>query len=96
MGNYAGMTFEDAQEQEKKDYCFSEPPPPISIQELMRQSWVSVDDRLPEMKVHVLTYCDDHPNMPMTVNYINNYEKQWAYHHTKNITHWMPLPEIPK
>lgn len=65
--------------------------------------WVSVKDRLPFTKLglfkrecpHVLTYEIGSPSMPIKVNYIHNLENEWAYGVTENITHWMPLPEVP-
>jgi len=69
----------------------------------METKWISVKDRLPEDGVEVLitdgenidvsfcelTYFGDDPN-----------EMEWfgriSPWHFGNITHWMPLPELPK
>jgi hypothetical protein len=71
--------------------------------------WISVKDGLPIIKLsgfldrecpHVLTYeisSTSRPiSMPIKVNYIQNYKNKWAYGKSENITHWMPLPEVPK
>lgn len=58
--------------------------------------WISIKDRLPEISKQVLTYETGNPAMPIKVNYIHNYENEFAYGRNKNITHWMPLPEPPK
>lgn len=57
--------------------------------------WISVTDRLPLISHHVLTY-EKGASMPIKPNYIHNYENEWAYGNTNNITHWHALPESPK
>jgi len=58
--------------------------------------WISVKDRLPKMYERVLTYCPEFPRMPIKVNYIHTYDNEWAYDHSREITHWLPLPEPPE
>lgn len=58
--------------------------------------WISVNDHLPLIKHHVLTFETGEIPMPIKVNYIRNYENEFAYGKTENITHWASLPESPK
>ncbi len=57
--------------------------------------WIKCSERLPEIRKHVLTYQAD-AIMPIKVNYIHNYEGEFAYGASNIITHWMLLPEAPK
>jgi len=92
MGNYAGMTFEEAQEQEKKDYCFTESKSP----------WISVKDRLPLYKEVVLVYLDTKTITEAV--YRGEYDKgdhifrlELTREDTgERVTHWMPLPIPPE
>jgi hypothetical protein len=60
----------------------------------IKSEWISVKNRLPEISRQVLTYEKD-AVMPIKVNYIRNYEGQFSYGKTENISHWMPLPNEP-
>ena len=53
--------------------------------------WISVNERLPEEGVPVLTYrpCSF---IPVMVDRLYNGEFCFSLH---LITHWMPLPEVP-
>ena len=65
--------------------------------------WISVNDRLPEDGIHVLTYCPQEKEVK--VNYLvilglDEHEKTiapfWACTYEDDIiSHWMPLPEPP-
>jgi Lar family restriction alleviation protein len=52
--------------------------------------WIPVSERLPEHDSCVLTYS---PRYGMDVDYYNSklYQPIWI-----DITHWMPLPQLPK
>ncbi len=56
--------------------------------------WIKVTDRMPELSD------DGHSEMVLVVNsrglIYQNYtiDNEWAV--TTDITHWMPLPELPK
>jgi hypothetical protein len=59
--------------------------------------WISVDDRLPENDAKVLV-CDTREDYVSSWVYFGDglwfgEEVVWT---TKDITHWMPLPEPPK
>lgn len=54
--------------------------------------WISIDDRLPERYVNVLT-CDIHGNIHENWLYKADPE---CWSRGYNITHWMPLPEPPE
>lgn len=66
-----------------------------ALREQEDRKWVSVEDRLPEDGVRVLTACDDgvvrlgisKGGFPSVVN---------RSHRFSDVTHWMPLPEPPK
>ena len=57
--------------------------------------WISIKNRLPIIGKHILTY-EKYARMPIKVNYIHNYENEFSYGKKENITHWMPLPELPE
>ena len=67
-----------------------------------RNAWVSVEDQLPpkdpavygEFSVSVLIINVDNE---MEVGWCDLINRRWYvnYDNTKNITHWMPLPEPP-
>lgn len=58
-------------------------------------NWVNVNNELPPIGRHVLTYEGGEIPMPIKVNYIHNYNYEWGYGNSENITHWLPLPEGP-
>jgi hypothetical protein len=58
--------------------------------------WISVKDKLPELNQHVLiavkfnrSICIDYISFPKDGNLWTLTDKEW-------ITHWLPLPELPK
>ena len=64
------------------------------------QEWISVNDRLPENNQWALCFMKDKSFGTFRVlqwNYIdwqwNDGNERWK---EKDVTHWMPLPEIPK
>lgn len=65
-------------------------------------NWISVNDRLPEYKVCVLA-CDTNGLNQRYMNYFFVDFREWGWHHYGSsdicivkLTHWMPLPEMPK
>jgi hypothetical protein len=85
------MTFEEAQEKEKKDYCIADFPPPISIDEIIKQQWIRIKDRLPSSYEVAIVYC------PKDVLKIRICQLQiWEDAIMLEITHWMKLPPPPK
>lgn len=65
---------------------------------LSAMEWISVEDRLPEEGIKVLTYLgkDDE----FKINYIVNCPQPiWACvleREQNEVTHWMPLPKRPR
>ena len=62
--------------------------------------WISVEDRLPEVAQYILVYLDF---KIQSVMLFNNLDEFVSPHHqngmsswSKDVTHWMPLPEPPK
>jgi uncharacterized protein DUF551 len=62
--------------------------------------WINVEHELPEDDFNVLTYSEEYA---FTVGY--HTKKGWFYHPDDqprndnaliDVTHWMPLPELPK
>lgn len=67
------------------------------------QKWIPVTERFPEKCVDYLCLCvltDDNHVKPfcMVLRYIRDNEPHFQYELNGNIkvTHWMPLPELPK
>lgn len=55
--------------------------------------WISVKDRLPNENTRVLVYAKQGCYINLRVDYICN-GGMWFY--SMMVTHWMPLPELPK
>lgn len=62
----------------------------IAVDELRKQQWISVEDRLPEPMYQVLIYTDDGWIGVDALDY-NEEFREYDY-----VTHWQPLPEPPK
>jgi hypothetical protein len=65
------------------------------------QPWISVSEQLPsgEDGIYQLIYGEDEDgDKDMYIAYLAGDRKTWYYRSTEfsNVTHWMPLPEIPK
>lgn len=64
-----------------------------------KMGWISVKDRLPENDTRVLAYCKDRCIHDMKWRWADNawYDKGSAAVYLANfVTHWLPLPELPK
>lgn len=62
--------------------------------ELKKYEWISVNDRLPDEYENVLTYGERPSYDVVYVNRLIDKENgEWLY---DGVTHWMPLPKIPK
>lgn len=92
MNEFIGLTFEQAQECEREQYCFTES---CSL-------WVSVKDKLPEER-HQEVLITNGTNIG--IGWIGNDRSSWFDHldhphyariHHSDITHWSYLPEVPK
>ena len=63
-------------------------------------SWIPVDERLPEPFVSVLVYMpDERPLLPVHEGFLARDGMWYANHFDREpmeITHWMPLPEPPE
>lgn len=53
--------------------------------------WIPVEERLPEADVYVVVL---HQNGLFNITFILKYTTEWAT--ISKVTHWMPLPELPK
>jgi hypothetical protein len=62
--------------------------------------WISVNDRLPEKNMRCMIYGRYTKDCPMDVMEGMYFKKQMRFMsnmiYSKNVTHWMPLPEPPK
>lgn len=60
--------------------------------------WISVEDRMPEPFVSVLTYMPDMPPFPPVreAYRVGNVFYIPALADREHVTHWMPMPEPPK
>lgn len=68
----------------------------MNQKEILSMEWINVNDRLPDEldAVLVLGETDNNLKKGMEVCWICGGD--WTGWWTKNITHWMPLPEPPK
>ena len=65
----------------------------LAISALSRDSWISVEERLPERSENVLTAAKGDR---VRENFLISAERdEWSYD-SYSVTHWMPLPEPPK
>ena len=66
------------------------------------QEWISVEDRLPDSSGYYLTYRTGYCYVLSysTKNKLfNSYDEdnsEWAKQYHVAVTHWMPLPQVPK
>lgn len=51
--------------------------------------WISVNERLPEKGGYYITYGDE--GIKIRTFFLESY-----FSNSKHVTHWMPLPEVPK
>ena len=63
------------------------------------QEWISVDDRLPEEKVNCIVhykhaYCDNDDYWAIGMCFYDGEKFQLAPAY--KVTHWMPMPNLPK
>ena len=59
-------------------------------------NWISVEDKLPHKNERVIVTCVNYTNhmdehVSVSTYFGNN---RWSGH--KKVTHWMPLPELPR
>lgn len=63
------------------------------------QEWISVDDRLPEEKANCIVYyqhayCDNDGCWAIGICFYDG--EKFQLNPAYKVTHWMPLPELPK
>ena len=65
--------------------------------------WISVDDRLPESRILVLTWTHDYGQRlrmrgSQAEEWFNEYGRSTMdiFEYEEPITHWMPLPDPPR
>lgn len=57
--------------------------------------WISIKDKLPQENEKVLAYIDDIKEMEVC-RYTCKTFIAYIMWECKSVTHWMPLPEVPK
>lgn len=67
----------------------------VTIATDTNDKWVSVDERLPEESLNSVIGWDEYRERCVFVQY---YKGEWVLgdHESVKITHWMPLPALPK
>ena len=70
----------------------------VSQLEAAQPKWISVEDRMPDPFVSVLTYMPDMPTFPPVreAYRVGNVFYIPAMADREHVTHWMPMPEPPK
>lgn len=72
---------------------------------IMKQEWISVNDRLPEMYKRVLVFSEHHGHKTIYImkriphDHAAPDNGKWHWSNVVNdneITYWMPLPKMPK
>ena len=67
--------------------------------------WISVKDRLPKINNKYLCVLNNrtisicsfaHNLKKVDKSGWYDYDGEWGYYEVSNVTHWMPLPELPK
>lgn len=58
-------------------------------------NWIGVNDRLPECEAEVLI-CTRSKNGSRNIDKGYLIDGRWAHRGTAEVTHWMPLPELPE
>ena len=65
-----------------------------------KQRWIPVTERLPERDVQVLGWYKDNPFSQYRPEVVawngNGWVFVYAHRYVTNVTHWMPLPELPE
>lgn len=68
--------------------------PTVDAVEVVHGSWIPVTERLPEEDVRVLVWLGTGDITYTQIDTDRLHKKKWR-RWTKNVTHWMPLPEPP-
>ena len=69
--------------------------PTVDAAELLREQWISVDDKLPETEEEVLVLTVSKTgNVNVDKGYLLN--GRFVHRGSAVVTHWMPLPEPPE
>ena len=111
MTNYIGMTFEEAQEKEKNDYCISNKTRLETIPRAPTDMWISVDDLMPpDFKEVMFFYFLENESTKEIVkkDIVCGHYSTGSWHicylfHSRSltvndkvkVTHWKELPEYP-
>ena len=81
------------------DYSFEDVADYLISNGVTVQEWISVDDMLPEEKVNCIVhykhaYCDNDDYWAIGICFYDGekFQLDQAY----KVTHWMPLPQLPK
>ena len=64
------------------------------------QEWISVDDKLPEKSGYYLGFADNGRREVLSYSKkyqaFNAFDDAYSEEYVIPVTHWMPLPELPK
>jgi hypothetical protein len=58
--------------------------------------WISVKDRLPKVGERVIVVYEYEANPKKYVGVAQYFSDFWPWKEDRVITHWMPLPDVPK
>lgn len=64
--------------------------------EQSKQGWISVKDELPKFNKNVLVLEDGNIKVAQYCKQFMSDRTYWTTDYGRLITHWMPIPEIPK
>lgn len=70
----------------------------MGMEALERTRWIPVSERLPKKGKYVLLWSEDSPGVFTGVYFCERFIVNgfWGKVEDLSITHWMPLPELPK
>lgn len=69
-----------------------------NIEEIKMSSWISVDEKLPNLEEEVLCFFDFGVHSVMKFKSNGRFKHSMQKHDSwsESVTHWMPLPDAPE